>query len=303
MITPGKTVPGDGKCGCLVISFDMELAWGAIESERWLPRQANGVYDRTRAVTRQLLEAFDSYEISATFAIVGGMLEAPGKWALDHLPEQARDRTWQALRDGRQSSFHGCDMIDMIACTRIRHLIASHSYSHTRFLHPGVTREFVREDLRNYWRVLPEELNAIPVLVFPQNDEGYYTEVRESGFRAVRGNDPEPEGRYRWERQLRSVIATPLLSEIDDVGNGLIRNTGSIRFISGRRRRLLLVERLGRLGLDRAVREGGTLHAWNHPYNFAETPGLLPAFVRFLRNAAMLRDQGRLVIGHMETGT
>jgi Polysaccharide deacetylase len=303
MITKVKSVPGDGKCGCLVISFDVELAWGAIESGRWLPRQANGVYERTRAVTRQLLEAFDSYEIPATFAIVGGMLEAPGKWVLDHLPEQARDRTWRALRDGQPSSFHGRDMIELITRTRIRHPIASHSYSHTRFLHPGVTHEFVREDLRNYWRVLPAELNAIPALVFPQNDEGYYPEVRESGFRAVRGRDPEPSGRYRWERQLKSVICTPPLSEIADVGNGLVRNTGSLRFISGHRRRLLLVERLGRLGLDRAVCEGGTLHTWNHPYNFAETPGLLSAFSRFLRKAAMLRDQGRLVIGQMETGT
>ena len=295
-------MPGDSKCGCLVISFDVELAWGAIESERWRLRQINGVYERTRTVTRQLLEAFDSYEIPATFAIVGGMLEAPGKWVLDHLPEQARDRTWQALHDGKSSSFHGCDMIEMITRTRIRHPIASHSYSHTRFLHPGVTREFVREDLRNYWRVMPVELNSIPALVFPQNDEGYYPEVLESGFRAIRGCDPEPSGRYRWQRQLKSVIVTPPMSEITDVGNGLVRNTGSLRFISGRRRRLLLVERLGRLGLNRVVSGGGTLHVWNHPYNFAESPGLLSAFVRFLRKAAVFRDQGRLAIGQMETG-
>jgi len=303
MIMTGKSIPGDSKHGCLVISFDTELAWGAIETKRWVQRQANGVYEHTRSVTRQLLEAFDSYEIPATFAIVGGMLEVPGKYSLDHLPEQARDRTRRALRDGLPNSFCGHDMIDMIARSRIRHAIASHSYSHTRFLHPGVTPEFVREDLRHYWRVLPTELNAVPALVFPQNDEGYYPEVRESGFRAIRGSDPEPDSRYRWQRMLKSVIGSPPLSEIVDVGGGLVRNTGSVPFISGRRRRLLLVERQARLGLDRAVREGGTLHVWNHPFNFAETPGLLSAFVRFLGIAATLRDQGRLVIGQMETGT
>jgi hypothetical protein len=301
MITTGKSVPGNGGRGCLVISFDTELAWGAIETERWLPRQASGVYDRTRVSTRKLLEAFDACEIPATFAIVGGMLEAPGQWALDHLPEQARDRTWRALRDGNPSSFYGQDMIDMIAQARIRHQIASHSYSHTRFLHPGVTPEFVREDLRHYWRILPAELHTVPTLVFPRNDEGYYPEVRASGFRAIRGRDPEPGGRYRWQRMLKSVISTPPLSEVTDVGGGLIRSTGSVKFISGRRRRLMLVERQARLGLERAVHEGGTLHVWNHPYNFAETPELLPAFVRFLRKAAMLRDQGKLVIGQMET--
>lgn len=295
-------MPAGGKHGRLVISFDVELAWGVIESQRWLQRQADGVYVRTRSTTRELLKAFDTYDIQATFAIVGGLLETPGKWTLDHLPEKARDRTWRALREGETSSFHGRDMIDMIAQARIRHPIASHSYSHTRFLHPGVTSEFVREDLRHYWRVLPEELNAVPALVFPQNEEGYYPEVRNNGFRAVRGRDPEPDGRYHWQRMLKSVFSTPPLSEITDVGGGLIRSTGSVKFISGRRRRLMLVERQAQLGLDRAVRESGTLHVWNHPYNFAETPGLLPAFVRFLRKAAALRDQGRLVIGQMEAG-
>ena len=286
--------------GRLVISFDVELAWGSIESERWSQREANGVYVDTRASMRELLDAFDAYEIPATFAIVGGMLEEPGKWALDHLPDVSRDRTWQALRTGQTSSFHGNDILEMIAGRRTPHLVGSHSYSHTRFQHPGVTEHFVREDLRNFWRVLPEGINAAPVLVFPQNDEGFYDTVRESGFRAVRGGDPAPAGRYRWQRQLQALFATPPLTQITQVGGGLLRNTGSMPFISGPRRRLVLVERLARLGLERAIRQGGTLHLWNHPFNFAETPGLLPAFIRFLRRVAALRDRGLIEIGAME---
>ena len=293
----------DAKKGCLVISFDVELAWGAIESDRWMPRQASGVYECTRDATRQFLDALATHEIEATFAIVGGMLETPGKWVLDHLPEQARDKTWRALRDGNLSSFHGRDLFEMIVQSRIRHPIASHSYSHTRFGHPGVTPEFVREDLRKYWEIMPPEANTVPILVFPRNDEGFYVEVREGGFRAVRGRDPDSRGRYHWQRKLMSVFGTPPLSEITNLGGGLMRNTGSMSFISGRRRRLALVERQAKLGLDNAVQRGGTFHVWSHPFNFAETPGLVQAFIRFLQRAAMLRDQNQLLIGSMETGT
>jgi hypothetical protein len=288
--------------GRLVISFDVELAWGAIESERWAGREASGVYEQTRTAIRELLAALDAYEITATFAIVGGMLETPGKWTLDHLPEPARDRTWKALCSSDQRSFSGPDILEMIAGTKVNHPIASHSYSHTRFHHPGVSGEFVADDLRHFWRVLPEDVYAAPALVFPQNEEGFYPEVRNSGFYAIRGRDPEPAGHFGWQRRLHSLFATPALSEITDVGNGLWRNTGTVQFISGHRRRLFMVERLARIGLARAVHEGGTMHMWNHPFNFAETPNLLAAFIRILRVAAKFRDRGLLSVGAMETG-
>lgn len=301
-MTDKSATVNSGRVGRLVISFDVELAWGAIESERWAGREANGVYKQTRTTTQQLLEAFETYEIPATFAFVGGMLEEPGKWALDHLPEPARSRTWQALKNGDPSSFSGHDVLDMLAGTRLNHPIACHSYSHTRFLYPGVTKAFVEEDLSHFWRVLPKGITATPALVFPNNDENFYTEVRECGFRAIRGRDPQPQGRFHWQRQLRSMIGSPELSRVTDVGNGLLRNTGSVQFISGRRRRLFLVERLARIGLEKAVREGGTLHVWNHPFNLAESPNLLEAFIRMLRQAADLRDKGLLVVGSMEMG-
>lgn len=301
-MTNKLTTANPGHVGRLVISFDVELAWGAIESERWAGREANSVYEQTRTTIRQLLKAFDTYEIPATFAFVGGMLEEPGKWALEHLPEPARSRTWQALKDGEERSFTGHDILDMVTATRLEHPIACHSYSHTRFLYPGVTRAFVVEDLQHFWRVLPEGLTATPALVFPNNDENFYTEVRESGFRAIRGRDPQPAGRFHWQRQLRSMIGSPELSRVTDAGNGLLRSTGSVQFISGKRRRLFLVERLARIGLEKAVQEGGTLHVWNHPFNLAESPGLLEAFIRMLRQAANLRDQGLLVAGAMEMG-
>ena len=288
--------------GRLVISFDMELAWGTIESSRWQSREASGVYRRTRETTRKLLDALEQCGIKATFGIVGGLLEKPGQWSLDHLPELSRDRTWLALKAGNESSFYGIDMLEMITSSRTQHFIGSHSYSHTRFNHPGVTEEYVREDLHNFWHVFPPGVDVTPILIYPQNDEGYYTIVHECGFKGVRGRDIQPEGHYRWLRQIQATIGNPPLSQISEEVNGLMRSTGSMSFISGARRRLFLVEHQALKGLDLAIQKNGTLHVWNHPFNFAETPGLLDAFIRFIEKAARLRDSGKLEIASIELG-
>ncbi len=55
----------------LVISFDFELGWGVLESERWQKREAAGVYTAMRPLFPELLNLFEGLDLTTTWAVVG----------------------------------------------------------------------------------------------------------------------------------------------------------------------------------------------------------------------------------------
>jgi hypothetical protein len=284
--------------GKLVLSFDLELAWGAIENGYWKRREAAGVYARTRSAVRSLLECMLSLEIPATWAFVGGLLEPAGKHCFDHLPEPLRATVSQALRAGKADSFDGRDVIESIALSPTPHRFACHTYSHTRFTYAGLNANTVREDFAHYWRVVPRELRVASTLVYPRNEEGVYDEVIASGFRTFRGTIPHLLLKNRLAHLLSAVVYSPPLSLITEIRPALWSHTASLFFSPGFRRlhRLSVLYMQAIRGLNAAVRSGGTLHVCNHPFNFGECPFLLQIFLSFLRKAATYRDKGLLAI-------
>lgn len=282
--------------GTLVLSFDTELGWGSIENGLWRRREAAGVFGRTRGMLSTLLDRMDDLEIPATFAVVGGLLVRPDDLDLGHLPLPATRATERALEQAtREDTFYGPDVIEAIAGARVRHEIGCHTYSHTRFTYPGVDEESVRGDLSLFARTLPEGLGTARSLVFPRNEERFEDELKKAGFRAYRGGIPASKG-TRARRLVSSVLRPPSLSGISEVRPGLLRTGSSLFFNPGYHRRyaLPLVLAQASRGLGLAARTGGTLHVYNHPFNFAEVPGLLGAYTTFLGRAARLREAGLL---------
>jgi len=282
----------------LNLVFDTELGWGSIENGLYKHREGNQIYEDTRLAVSTILEELDSIGCPATWAIVGALLEKPGDYCLDHLPVSFRDRAHRAITHSKESTFFGGDIIDRIHHSRINHKFISHTYSHVRFQHPDVTKSIIRKDLSHYWRVVPEGLNHSPTLVFPCNEEGYYEDVAEKGFRSVRGPARVNQFGNRVINRVVKAIAPPPLSVKSEVKPNLIRFTGSMFFNTGagRLHRLPWVYLNAMRGLNSAVREQGTLHVWCHPFNFAETPWLLTAFKSFLHKAASLYEDGLIRI-------
>ena len=286
--------------GTLVLSFDTELGWGSIENGLWRRREADGVFVRAREALGALLARMDDLEVPATFAVVGGLLVEPADVDLEHLPLPAMRATGRALEEARKETFYGPDVVEAIAGARVGHEIGCHTYSHTRFTYPGADADFVREDLSRFARVLPQGLGPARSIVFPRNEERFEDGLREMGFGAYRGGVPaSKQGRVRG--LVSSVLRPPALSEISEVGPGLVRTSSSLFFNPGFHRPyalpLVLLQALR--GLDLAARTGGALHAYNHPFNFAEIPGLLRAYATFVGRAARLREEGRLEIKTM----
>jgi peptidoglycan/xylan/chitin deacetylase (PgdA/CDA1 family) len=284
----------------LTLSFDTELGWGGIESGRWRQRQDQGTYDRARETIRTLLKEMDALEIPATWAVVGGLLERPGHHDLDHLPPPARLAAQTALREGDEATFHAPGLIEAILGARTSQELACHTYSHTRFTYPGVDEEFVRKDLSRFAAIFPEEAGPLKSLTFPNNEEAFLEQVAACGLMVYRGKSPSV-AKNRAVHLLNSTLHGAPLSDISRVPAGLWRSDASMLFATRPRRpdTLPYVYRKASRGLETAVRTGGVLHVWTHPYNFALSWGLLRVFIAFLRLSARLRDRGRLQIQTM----
>lgn len=291
-----EITPSDSGMGTLELSFDFELGWGSLENGLWYRRQQSGVYEHLRDVMPGLLDAMGVMDVPSSWATVGAMNVDRRELDFEHVGSPVRGWISDALRNAAPSTFDGRDLIDLLASSSAPHVIACHSYSHTRFSHESVDAKFVRSDLQRWKQAIPDSPDRL-LLVFPQNHEFFLNTVRDCGVSIVRGA-PDGVSRSATRRRLAALVSAPPLARRSQPIAGLERVSGSMFFNSpsGIKNRLPLVERIARRGLQAAVRERGRFLVWCHPFNFAENEQLLPAFVEFLREACRLRDAGFLSI-------
>jgi len=157
--------------GALCLSIDVELAWGI-----WDKPQA-AYHDRCArhetAIVRGLVELFETYQVSATWAIVGRLLERDDRAASSTVHG---DRIWYAP-----------DVIEAIRRARVPQDIGSHSYGHLYF---GETpRDALRRDLAAARRV--HDAHGLPFtsFVFPRNQVAHLDLLREAGVGVFRSTD------------------------------------------------------------------------------------------------------------------
>jgi hypothetical protein len=276
--------------GNLVISFDLELGWGSVENGLWRFLERQGVFRKLRPALKRLLAAMDECEVAATWGTVGCLLARPEQRDVAHLPEALRGKATCFLEDAEESSFDGRDLVEMIHASGAQHEFCSHTYSHTRLGYPGLNSEIVGQELKKFADVFPSDLAWSNSLIFPLNQEGYYEQIYQAGFRLVRGKDVDAQTRSLVSKSFE-LIQTPLPSSRSEVFPGLWRETDSMLFNTGRRRwKLPFVRRRARLGLESARRNGSTFHVWTHPFDLAAEPETLTALIHLIRRAAKMRD-------------
>lgn len=254
------------KKGVFCISIDLELLWGRKDLNY---RAFISKTKKERGIIKKLLNLFKKYNIAATWAVVGKMLE------------------------NRNSLWSGRDIIKLIRSYPNQE-IGSHTYSHEVFIQIGY--EKAKEEVEKTVEIFKKEKISYTSFVFPRNKVHYLNLIKKNGFKAYRGPD-----RRKWELlyPLPPPVFTPSIS------NGLVNIPGSMYFVSGRgiRKYIPFGIRFLKifLGINRAIKEKKVFHLWFHPVDFADNEEkLLKELELVLKYVNQKQDNGLLLSLNMK---
>lgn len=301
--------------GVFTISIDTELAWGCFDradrDERWR------LEERSREVIRRLLELFERYSISATWAVVGHLFLS----SCEHCegrphPEVARPQhdwlsgDWFQYDPGtcvdRDPLWYAPDVIEQLRQALPEQEIASHSFSHLLFADRGCTREAAVADLRECVRAAKSSNVSLRSFVYPRNRIAYLDLLQASGFACYRGADPQwygcwPRIAKRLAHYADDLLALPPPTVLPQREGPLWNIPGSVmlqgmdgirKWIPARCRTIR-----GLAGLRRAAARRQLFHLWFHPINFAvDMEAMLACLEPVLKRASELRDRGALEV-------
>ncbi|MEY8200127.1 MAG: polysaccharide deacetylase family protein [Colwellia sp.] len=289
------------RAGNFIISLDFELRWGAVE--KWQSHQTENKFINTRVAIYKILELFEEYGISATWATVG-YLFADTRAELDfNLPDlkpkylDSRISTYTSFSDGslgvnelEDKSHYAYSIINKISNSQNQE-VASHTFSHFYTLEGGQNIEEFDADIFSAVSIANRMLSLELVsLVFPRNQfNSTYLEVLSNhGFKFVRSN---PDN---WIWKEVNGIDSRILAKFLVLMRGLdlilpISNTlfnsdkldeldaitliPSSRFLRPYAKRESFINnfKLMRIKneMTKAAKLGLSYHLWWHPHNFS----------------------------------
>jgi peptidoglycan/xylan/chitin deacetylase (PgdA/CDA1 family) len=283
--------------GSLCISIDLELAWGIWDKPS--PAYHARCAEHEARIVRALLALFEQFSVSATWAIVGRLLE------LDQAVARSTSygaRIWYAP-----------ELVELVRMARTPQDIGSHGYAHIYF--GATSRDSLRSDLASARRV--HDAHGLPFVsfVFPRNQVAHIDLLRAAGVKVFRSID---HGWHIDARQRLGAGVGRIANLVDKilpippavvhpVAHGDVVELPSSMLFMGRNglRRAVhpaAVVAKARLGLAAAQRSGGAFHLWFHPSNFYyETERQLETLSGILRAAAELRERGAIEIRPMSS--
>jgi peptidoglycan/xylan/chitin deacetylase (PgdA/CDA1 family) len=278
--------------GKLTISIDLALAWSVWDT--LTAEDLRLAETAERPICAALIELFDRYEVPATWAIVGALL----------------DEASAKSRPGGASCWYAPDIIDRLLHAKTAHEIGSHGGRHVEF--GKVPASDARQDLEFVRAV--HHVHALPLtsFVFPRNSVGHLDLLAEAGMRTFRGLDM---GWFSSAARI-SRLAGRAANFVDKVlpivpssvapakRGGLIEIPGSMLLLgrNGPRRFILpaLTRAKLRLGLACARDTGGVFHLWFHPSNFYyRRDEQLATLAWFLEHAADEASRGHIELRTM----
>src|SRR5207248_7964979 len=190
-----KTLPQSA----LVISLDLELAWG-VRDHMPIARYRKNLLGVRQAIPA-ILRLFEQYEIHATWAAVGLLFAETRQELLDSLPTRRPQYTNPRLSPysgleqlGAEEAMDPChfggSLLRQIVATPHQE-IGSHSFSHYYCLEAGASLESFRDDLAAAQRAAARRGMLLRSFVFPRNQysAAFIAACAEVGFRAMRGTE------------------------------------------------------------------------------------------------------------------
>lgn len=275
--------------GCLVISLDFELMWGNIES--WTIEGYGKTHvKQVREVITRLLALFEKYQVKATFATVGFIMQQQNEVMI---PNRTPSYTNQKLspygnymkRISKENAnlYFAPDIIEQLkhsSCVEI----GTHTYCHYYCWEKGQSTDQFDADLSIACEVARKNGIDLKSIVFPRNQvsEDYLTICKEHGITSYRGNAK------KYFNETKSIIecyknkVCRFLDTYLNIGGNtsyklnqesrIIQNIPASRFIRPYSHQFSFLERLRfrriRKEMEYAARYGEVYHIWWHPHNF-----------------------------------
>ncbi len=296
-----------------VISLDFELFWGVTDVQD-LNSYKQNILGEWEAIPR-ILDLFEKFEISATWAAVGMTIcETFDEW-LEFVPDETPKYKNQKLSNYNYGElakknpelFFGKELLKTInSCPNQE--IATHSYSHMYFNEEGIDKEDMKKDLDLALKIAKTNDLEYSSIVFPRNqyNQDILDLLPKYGIRNYRGNLDHflyRDGHYlkggKLSRSIRFLDnfipihtkKTYPLSEDDELRN--IPAGFFLRPYQGNPKVLNPIK-LKRLvnQMNKAAEAKEILHLWWHPHNFGvfldENLNYLEAILTHFKN---LRDK------------
>lgn len=317
--------------GALVVSFDFELAWGdprryrGLDAVRWLAR--------THDVVPKMLESLHRYRVPATWATVGHLMltqsDCPGGRFRYDLPAPKYgwfEGNWYegipAYGEDGWQCFYAPNLVEQIVNCPTHQELASHTFSHIDVGDRECSEVVARAEMAKCQEVAQRNWGrTLHSVVFPHNFIGHLSALEETGYTCFRGVGDEwywlgldQNVAFRW-RPSRIAIAPlrylderlpvcPPLRRAERVGN--LWKIGHSMFFPGYTgvSKYIAAEgrvRRAKIGMERAAEQGRLFSLYTHPENLIDdTNSLLDAFDAICREAAAMRDAGKIDILTME---
>jgi peptidoglycan/xylan/chitin deacetylase (PgdA/CDA1 family) len=280
--------------GALVISLDFELHWGVRDHERPDGSYRANLLGARKAIPR-LLELFERYGISATWAIVGFLFAESREQLRKFEPalrprydDQALDPYGEPVGRGEDDDpLHFAPSLIQQIRRCPQQEIATHTFSHYYCREPGQTIEAFKADLDSAVAIAAEKGIQLRSIIFPRNQVNpeYAQAVLDSGIICYRGSELGwmHGGINRQEQTFGLRVARIADTYMDISGKRTARweeilepsglcNVRASRFLWPYRPGLKELEekRLKRMieQVKFAAQEHAIVHIWFHPHNF-----------------------------------
>lgn len=189
----GKAAPG-----IFVISLDFELYWG-IRDKKTLEQYGENVLGAWEVVPR-LLKLFQKYNIHATWAVVGAMMNQNAEELFENSPKIKPQYTekilspynefYQELKSINPKYLFGKELVEKVKSTPNQEL-GTHTFSHYYCLESGQTKESFISDLQSCIETSKQNGFEPKSYIFPRHqlNADYIKEFPNYGIETYRGTE------------------------------------------------------------------------------------------------------------------
>jgi peptidoglycan/xylan/chitin deacetylase (PgdA/CDA1 family) len=264
--------------GCLIISLDTEIGLGHLADNEI--KKFDVQFLKAKDVTKRLIGLFNKYKISATWAIVGKLIEKEKIIDIEHF--YPLDNITEEYIMTNNDIYRYESLVKLLSESETYQEIASHSYSHITFKE-GNRKHHANKNLANddFNAVIKcfHEYNLRPKsFVYPQNRPGFEELLPDFGFNIYRGKEVKwyhglPKTILKIAKGLDNLTPIPPCVSLPTFKSpNLIETNGHLHFAklpSGYRRLMpwwVLKLKLY-FGLKKAIYLKKTFHLWTHPYD------------------------------------
>ena len=292
-----------------IMSLDCEGKWGMADQLR--PYHDALTDDALLRAYEKILQLLDRYDIAATFAFVMAFtLTKDERGKFDHIlnPRTAGkdvwlEPYWRALGRGEEG-WHQPAAFDLVRRSA-RHEIACHSFCH-RPLGPATSHGEAVAELGAAQEAARLKGVQLSTFVFPRNEVGNLSALRQSGFIGYRERLARPPGAVGRLISLGAEINTqPGRQQSHAASDGLVPIPAGYFFNWRFGARALIppcvtVARWRHL-LRGPHSDGNVVHLWLHPHNLITAPSTADVLDRVLAEVAAARQCGDIRIETQES--